>query len=146
MKPTREPTTTEPSTATAGTTATVLRPVRRLVAWYLVLSLATLVAVVLLRHDSAVVDPAVWTRTVIVVASAVLTHLFAVRAAHGSRGAYRRLRVVTAVMTVAIAVIVALPGAFPLWLRIEQSVCGVLLLVAVVIANSRDVRAVFRSA
>ncbi|MCX5530097.1 hypothetical protein OG785_05940 [Streptomyces sp. NBC_00006] len=120
-----------------------LRPVKRLVAAYLALSVATLVAVVLLRDDSSVVDDAVWTRTVLVVASAVFTYAFAAHAARGSRRAYLRLRLVTAVMLVAVVVIVALPGLFPVWLRVEQSVCGLLLLGVVIIANGRGVRAHF---
>ncbi|WP_425827383.1 hypothetical protein [Streptomyces fractus] len=125
-------------------TAQALRPVKRLVASYLALSAATLVAVVLLRHHASVVDDAVWTRTVIVVGSALLTYRFAARAAQGSRGAYRRLRVVTAVMTLAIAVIVVLPGVFPVWLRVEQSACGLLLLAVVVAINGRVIRSLFR--
>ncbi|WP_353945854.1 hypothetical protein ABII15_32525 [Streptomyces sp. HUAS MG91] len=124
---------------------TVLRPARLLVGCYLTVSVATLGAVFLLRHHHGVVDDAVWTRSVIVVASALLTLLFVTRAARGSRGAFRRLRVVTAAMTVAIAVIVALPGLFPVWLRVEQSVCGLLLLAVVVSVNGRETRALFRS-
>jgi hypothetical protein len=126
-------------------TARALRPVERLVGCYLALSVATLVAVFLLRDHADLVDDAVWTRTVIVVASAALTRAFTVGAARGSRRAFLRLRVVTAVMTVAVAVVVALPGLFPVWLRVEQSVCGLLLLGVVLVVNGRDVRALFRS-
>jgi cytochrome bd-type quinol oxidase subunit 2 len=132
-------------TTTTNSTHQALRPAKRLIGWYLALSTATLVAVVLLRHDASVVDDAVWTRTVIVVASAMLTYLFAARAARGSRGAFRRLRIVTAVMTVAIAVITVLPGVFPVWLRVEQFVCGLLLLAVLIVVNGRDVRALFRN-
>jgi hypothetical protein len=34
-------------------------------------------------------------------------------------------------------VIVALPGAFPVWFRLEQAVCGLLLLPVVVRVNRR---------
>ncbi|MEV3858727.1 hypothetical protein AB0J38_30990 [Streptomyces sp. NPDC050095] len=127
-------------------TLLALRTAKRLIGCYLALSAATLVAVVLLRHHAGVVDDAVWTRTVIVAGSAVFTYRFAAVAARGSRGAYRRLRIVTAAMTVAVAVIVALPGLFPVWLRLEQAVCGMLLLAVVIDVNGRDVRALFRSA
>ena len=46
-------------------------------------------------------------------------------------------------MLVAIVVIVALPGAFPMWLRVEQAVCGLLLLGVVLQVNSTNVRASF---
>jgi hypothetical protein len=44
-------------------------------------------------------------------------------------------------MLVAIVVIVALPGLFPVWLRIEQAVCGQLLLGVTVLVNGRRARA-----
>ncbi|AEA25377.1 hypothetical protein ACFQ34_30430 [Pseudonocardia benzenivorans] len=112
----------------------------RLATAYLVLSVAGVVAIVLLRNDPAAVTPAVWIRGVIVAASAVLTFAFARRAAAGSRRALLRLRLVTAIMVVAIVVVVAVPGAFPVWLKIEQVVCGVLLLGIAMIADVPGVR------
>ncbi|HEX4724091.1 MAG TPA: hypothetical protein VH333_16360 [Pseudonocardiaceae bacterium] len=117
-----------------------LRGVRTLVLTYLGISALTLVAIVLLRDNSAVVNSVVWVRGTIVVASALLTLSFTVRAARGSHRAYRRLRIVTAVMVVAIATIIALPGTFPLWMKLEQGVCGLVLLWVVVIVNGRHLR------
>jgi hypothetical protein len=108
---------------------------------YLGLSVLTLVAVVLLRHNAGMVNDAVWVRTAIVVVSASLTFAFAVRAARGSRPALRRLRIVSTAMTLAIAVIVALPGPFPLWLKVEQGICGLLLLGVVLLVSGRRPRA-----
>jgi hypothetical protein len=119
------------------------RTVRVLVSGYLGLSVLTLVAIFLLRDNKTMVTDAVWVRATIVVASALLTLSFAVRAARGSRRAFLRLRIVSGVMLVAIVVIVALPGAFPVWLRIEQGVCGALLLGVVVLVNGRHLRSVF---
>jgi hypothetical protein len=120
-----------------------LRGVRALVGAYLALSAVTLAAIVLLRHDVAAVNSAVWIRGMAVVASALLTTLFAARAAAGSRRAYLRLRIVSTVMVVAIALIIALPGPFPLWLKIEQGVCGLLLLGVAVRVNGPRLRALF---
>jgi len=120
-----------------------MRTVRVLAGCYLGLSVLTLAAIVLLRDHASVVTPAVWVRGTIVVASALLTTAFAARAARGSGRAYLRLRIVTAVMVVAVAVIVALPGTFPLWLKIEQGVCGLLLIGMVVVINGRHVRSLF---
>jgi hypothetical protein len=120
-----------------------MRTVRVLAGCYLGLSVLTLAAIVLLRDHASVVTPAVWVRGTIVVASALLTTAFAARAARGSGRAYLRLRIVTAVMVVAVAVIVALPGTFPLWLKIEQGVCGLLLIGMVVVVNGRHVRSMF---
>ncbi|MER7002126.1 hypothetical protein ABT297_03640 [Dactylosporangium sp. NPDC000555] len=86
------------------------------------LSPVTLAVIVALRHHPDVVNAAVWIRGSIVVASAALTNVFA------ARGDVRRLRIVAIVMVVAIVVIVALPGPFPLWLKLEQVACGLLLL------------------
>jgi hypothetical protein len=119
-----------------------LHGVRLLVGVYVTISVATLAAIVLLRDDATVVNPAVWIRGTIVAATSVLMFSFATRAARGSARAYLRLRIVSAVMVVAIAVIIAIPGTFPVWLKIEQGACGLVLIGVVVLANSRHVRAV----
>jgi hypothetical protein len=119
------------------------RTVKALVATYLGISVATLVAVVVLRDDATMVNSAVWTRTIIVLASALFTLSCVVRAARGSRKAFLRLRLVSGVMTIAIAVIISLPGTFPAWLKIEQGVCGLLLLAVVALVNGRALRSAF---
>src|SRR5690349_13207522 len=91
------------------------RGVRLLVSGYLGISVLTLVAIVALRDHPSLVNPAVWIRGTIVVLSSLLAFSFTVRAARGSRRAFLRLRIVSAVMVVAIAVIIVLPGTFPLW-------------------------------
>jgi hypothetical protein len=120
-----------------------LRRINLFVRCYLALSVLTLAAIALLRDDPVLVTTAVWVRATIVVASAALMAVFAARTARGSRGAYRRLRIVSAVMLVAIVVIIALPGDFPLWLKIEQGVCGLLLAGVVLVANRPHVRSRF---
>ncbi|HTJ38616.1 MAG TPA: hypothetical protein VL738_35740 [Dactylosporangium sp.] len=110
-----------------------MRTPRILAAGYFGLSLLTLAVIIVLRHHTAVVNAAVWIRGSIVVGSAALTNVFALR------GDVRRLRIVSIVMTIAIAVIVAVPGPFPLWLKLEQVVCGLLLL-GVILTLPRGVR------
>jgi hypothetical protein len=124
-------------------TQSALRRVVLLVGAYLGLSVLTVVAIVLLRDHRADVNSAVWTRGIIVAAVALLTFAFTVRAARGSSRAYLRLRIVSAIQVVAIAVIVSLPGTFPLWLKVEQASCGLLLLGVVLIANGKQLRSVF---
>jgi hypothetical protein len=133
----------KPATELQANSPKAFSLVKALLVGYLAVSVLTLAAIVLLRNDASVVNPAVWIRGTIVAASSVLTLAFAAGAARGSRGAYRRLRIITAVMPVAIVVIIALPGTFPLWMKVEQAVCGVLLLGVVAIVNGRDVRASF---
>jgi len=135
----------KPATELRANSPKAFSLVKALLVGYLAVSVLTLAAIVLLRNDVSVVNPAVWIRGTIVAASSVLTLAFAAGAARGSRGAYRRLRVITAVMPVAIVVIIALPGTFPLWMKVEQAVCGVLLLGVVAIVNGRQLRTRFAS-
>lgn len=114
-----------------------------LVGTYVAVSILTLAAIVVLRNHPDLVTDAVWVRATIVVLSSALTAMFTAQAAKGSRRGYLRLRLVSAIMLVAIVVIVALPGAFPMWLRVEQAVCGLLLLGVVLQVNSTNVRASF---
>jgi hypothetical protein len=119
------------------------RGVKLLAGGYLGISVLTLVAVVLLRDHHSIVTSAVWVRGTIVVASAALTFALTFAAARGSRGAYRRLRLVSGAMVVAIVVIIALPGTFPLWMKIEQGVCGLILIGVALVVNGRHLRSVF---
>jgi hypothetical protein len=143
-------TTTQPSAVSAEhlnhpRSVAAFRSVNTLVASYLGLSVLTLVAIVVFRNDPAIVNAAVWIRGTLVVASALLMFLFALSAARGSRKGFLRVRLVSAIMVVAIAVIISLPGTFPLWMKIEQAVCGLILLAVVVIVNGKHLRSVFAS-
>jgi len=119
------------------------RSTKLLVGCYLALSALTLMAIYLLRSDTALVNDAVWIRGSIVVASASLMFVCALRSARGSRRSYRRLRIISGVMVAAVAAVIALPGTFPLWMKIEQGVCGLLLIGVLVIVNGRHLRGVF---
>ncbi|BCJ30700.1 hypothetical protein AB0I55_15005 [Actinocatenispora sera] len=129
---------TERRTATAG-----LRAARTLVGAYLAVSALAVAALVALHDHPSLVNSASWVRASIVLVTAVLMFLFARGAVRGSRRAWLRLRIASAVMLVAIAVIVSLPGFLPAWLRIEQGLCGLLLLAVVVLVNRRAVRTGF---
>ncbi|NIH81256.1 hypothetical protein [Amycolatopsis viridis] len=120
-----------------------VRRARLLVGGYLALSVATLTVVAVLTPGHATVSGAVWVRSVIVAATALLMFVLAHRAVRGSRGAWRRWRVMAAVMIVAIVVIIAIPGAFPVWLRVEQGVCGLLLIAVLALISRRPVRTTF---
>ncbi|MFE4977360.1 hypothetical protein ACFRAR_35285 [Kitasatospora sp. NPDC056651] len=124
-------------------TRRAFRTVRRLVLAYLGLSVATLAGAVVLRDHHSVVTAPVLVRGAIVAASAALTLLLTVRAAGGSRGAFRRLRILSAVMLVAIVAIIALPGTFPVWMKVEQGVCGLALLGVAAVINGRHLRSLF---
>jgi peptidoglycan/LPS O-acetylase OafA/YrhL len=119
------------------------RNVKRLVGCYLGISVLTLVAVVLLRNDTTIAPPSVWVRGMIVVVSALLMTVCASWMARGSRRGYFLLRLASTIMLVAIVVIIAIPGDFPLWFKIEQGVCGLFLFGVVVVANNNHLRSLF---
>ena len=117
--------------------------IKGLLLGYLGIGIAALVVVILLRNHPAEVNAAAWVRSIIVVATALILLSAATLAGRGSRGAFWRLRIISIVTTVAIVVIVVLPGTFPVWLKVEQSVCGVLMLGVALLANGRTARARF---
>ena len=124
-------------------TWTAFRSTKLLVGGYTSISVLTLVAVVVLRNHATVVNSAVWTHGTIVAVSALMLFTFTVRAASGARRAYLRLRIASAAMVVAIAVIIALPGTFPLWMKVDQGICGLVLTGVVAIVNGRHMRSLF---
>lgn len=111
---------------------------RTVVACYVTLSLLNLVVLGILSavapHEAAV---AAWIRGSIVAATGILMFVFATQAVRGSSRGLLRWRIVTAVMVVAVAVVVSIPGLLPLWFVVEQIVCGVLLLTAGVLILPR---------
>jgi hypothetical protein len=127
-------------------TRATFRAVATLVGGYLTVSVLTMVAIIVLRNDAAVVTAAVWIRGTIVTASSILMSFFVWSASRGSARAYLRLRLVSAIMVIAIIVIIAVPGTFPLWLKIEQGVCGVILIAVVSIVNGKHLRSSFAAA
>lgn len=124
-------------------TKAAFRGVKLLVGTYVTISALTLVAIVLLRNHANLVTDTVWVRGTIVVATSLLMASFVTRAARGGRRAFLRLRIASAVMVVAIVVIIAVPGAFPLWMKIEQGVCGVVLIGVVTLVNGKHLRTLF---
>jgi hypothetical protein len=136
-------TTTKHHDLTHPKSIAAFRILRILVGAYLGVSALTLAAIIVLRDNPQIVDDAVWIRGSIVVASAAVMFAFATRMASGHRRAYLRVRILSAVMVVAIVVILFLPGTFPTWLKIEQAVCGLILIGVVIVANGRQLRSIF---
>ena len=123
------------------TATRAFRVAKLLIAAYAGLSLAAILAIVLLRNHPALVNDAVWNRGGPVAGGALVMYLLAHRASRGHQKGLRRLRVVSAISLTAIVLIVALPGTLPLWMKVEQGACGLLLLGVVLIVNRRAVRA-----
>ena len=109
------------------------RTVLGLLGAYLVVSWVTVALVAVFSATSpGLVTPQAWVRTIIVAATSVLTFVFGLRAARRRPRALLRLRIATSIIFVAIVgVIFFLP--LPLWVLLEQILCGVLLLLVVIL-------------
>lgn len=115
-----------------------LSSVVRTMGYYVALSFTTVGTMVALHFNTTTVIPdPVWVRASIVAVASLFSLFFALRALAGSPKMLLRLRIVTALMLAAIVVIVALPGMFPLWFKLEQIACALLLLPAVIRMNRR---------
>lgn len=134
--------TAAPATLDAGH-GSRFRMVKALVATYFGVSVATVAAVVLLAGDPAMVNQTVWTRTIIVLFSSALMFSMVVRAAKGVHRSFLRLRLTSGAMTIAIVVLISLPGLLPLWIKLEQGCCGLLLLGVVALVNGKALRSAF---
>lgn len=119
------------------------RPVLLLVSAFLAVSTGMLVFLAGASVVGTRIDGAVWSRCSLVVGSAIIILLLAVYAARGARRAWVRLRIVSPVVVAAIVVIVSIPGFLPDWVRLEQAVCGILILPAAILVNLPRTRALF---
>jgi hypothetical protein len=117
------------------------RTVKLLVGSYLALSVLTVATVIVLSQLAPdLVNPEAWVRSIIVAATSLLTFRFATRAAQRTPRALLRLRIVVSILLIAIiAVLLFLP--LPLWMVIEQCVCGLLLLATTIIIFGKGVAA-----
>ena len=110
---------------------------------YLVLSLLTVLAAFILRNDAAVMSRSVWIRGSVALASAIILLLSALSAARGSAQAFLRVRVISAIAVVPIVLVITIPDLIPVWMKIEQGICGVLLIGVVAMVNGRHLREAF---
>ncbi len=131
-------------TDTSGLRRAALRPVLVLLAGFLIVSTAMLAVLGTTTVNGGSVDTAVWIRCWFVLASAIVLNLAAVFAARGSRASWIRLRIISPLVVVAVIVIVSIPGFLPDWVRIEQVVCGLLVLPVSILVNLARTRRLFR--
>jgi hypothetical protein len=117
------------------------RTVLALLTAFVVVSAAMLLVLGGLTAAGTSIDVAVWVRCGIVLGSAIVLLLFGLGAVRGSRSALTRLRIVAPIVVVAVAVIVSIPGFLPGWVRLEQALCGLLVLPVAIIANLPRTRA-----
>jgi hypothetical protein len=114
------------------------QPIKVLLACYVGLGLVGLGATVLLRGDPHLVNTAVWVRCAIVAVTSSLLYLMAELASRGSRSAFIRLRIASIAVPLAIVVLVALPDPFPVWVKVQQTLCAVVVAGAAVLVIRAD--------
>ena len=86
-------------------------------------------------------DATVWVRDIIVIVIAAVLIALAERAYRGSRGAYLRMLLMSGVAPVAIVIIIVIPNdGFPVWMKVEQAIVGILLAAAALILGRKVVR------
>ena len=122
--------------------AASFRQVELLAGAYFGLSALTLAAIIVVSDLAGGLSATVWTRGIIVTVGAAALFAAATRAAHGSRQAWRRMRIVSAVLAASMVAVIALPG-FPLWMKAEQGVAGLCLLGVMVLASRSHLRSIF---
>lgn len=118
--------------------------VKVLVNIYLCIRLVTLPVLYAIRNNPKLATQDAWVHGIIVGATALLTAYFMIQFTRGSRRGYLRLRIISAIMLLAIVIIIAIPGLFPLWMKITECVCGLLMLGIALIINDKYVRSIFR--
>lgn len=119
------------------------QPIMVLVACYVGLGLLGFGATVLLRDHPQLVNTAVWVRGSIVLATSALMYRFAAMAARDKRSSFLRLRIASITIPVAIAVIIALPDPFPVWMKVQQGLCALVVAGVAVLVNRRFLREYF---
>ncbi|WP_314148763.1 hypothetical protein [uncultured Leifsonia sp.] len=130
--------------AAATSRRALFRPILVLLWCFLTVSAAMIAFLAVLASVGVGVDIAVWIRSSFVLASSVVLLLLGVFAARGSRASWVRLRIITPIVVLAVVVIVAIPGFLPDWVRVEQAVCGALVLPVAILANLPRAGSAFR--
>jgi len=102
------------------------------------------VAAVLSAVDPIEVTWVVWLRGGVVAVASLVLMAVTGAAARGSRGAYVRLRWISILAPIGIVAILLAPDAgYPLWMKVEQAIVGVLILTMAIQLNSRAIRNAF---
>ncbi|HSX06984.1 MAG TPA: hypothetical protein VLG92_04655 [Candidatus Saccharimonadia bacterium] len=130
-------------TNTSATKNPAAQAIGLYVGGYLAISLGALVALALLHNHHNQATQEAWVHGIIVAATALLMATFARGTARGNSRMYLRLRITSSIMIVAIAVTSAIPGDFPMWMKLEQVVCGLLLIALTFALNSRSTKTFF---
>lgn len=123
----------------------VFDTVRRL--WWLcaaVSLIALAVAAVLAMVDPVEVNWVVWLRGSVVAAASLVFVAVTRAASRGSRRAFTRMRWISILAPIGIGLIIVSPDSgYPLWMKLEQGLIGILIVAIAVLLNRRSTRAAF---
>jgi len=119
------------------------RPILVLLSAFVLVSAAMEAVLIVETVNGNRMDVAIWIRCSLVLGSSIVLLLLGVFAARGSRPAWRRLSIIAPVVVIAVIVIVSIPGFLPDWVRLEQAVCGLLVLPVAILLNLPRTRALF---
>jgi hypothetical protein len=133
---------TQPLT-TKPTRLSAFRPMLVLLSAFVLVSVAMEAVLIVETLSGNAVDVAIWIRCSLVLGSSIVLLILAMFAARRSRPAWRRLSVIAPIVVVAVIVIVSIPGFLPDWVRVEQAVCGLLVLPVAIMLNLPRTRALF---
>ncbi|GAA4183256.1 hypothetical protein GCM10022252_10410 [Streptosporangium oxazolinicum] len=123
-----------------------LRRIRSLFIGMAAVSLVTLIIATALRNRPDLVNWVVWVRGGAVAAASLWLVSLAGQALGGKRPAYVRIRTLSILGTIGIVLICVAPDSgYPLWMKVDQGLIGLLLAGVAVLANRRAVRAAFPS-
>lgn len=102
------------------------------------------IAAILSAVDPYDVNWVVWLRGSVVAAASVVFVFVTRAAARGSRIAYTRMRWISLLAPIGIAVIIMAPDTgYPVWMKVEQAVVGIIIVIVAVYLNRRVVRLAF---
>jgi hypothetical protein len=103
------------------------------------------VAAVLSFVDPADVNWVVWLRGSVVAVASFLFIAVTTAASRGSVRAYRRMRLVSVLAPVGIALIIVAPDSgYPVWMKAEQALVGLLIATIAILLTRTAVRRYFR--
>lgn len=106
--------------------------------------LANVVLAAIGREDE--VSTFMWARSSIIVASAPFFYWLTINASRGAQAAYRRVRIISIILPIAVVVVDLIPGVSPPWFTICQSVCALPLAAVAFIVNTPHLRRTFAEA
>jgi len=135
------------STATTLTdqVRSTLKSVARL--WWLcaaVSVLALITAAVLAIVDPVDVNWVVWLRGSVVAIASVIFVFVTNAAARGSYRAYSRMRWISILVPIGILLIIVAPDTgYPIWMKVEQAIVGVIIVIIAVLLNRPSTRRAF---